>query len=117
MTKVPKTKTAPAKRYCRRRGIREHRVGKQIFLADDRLGRIHALNTVSSGIWNLLGEPQNKRQLLSILAQAFREVPRERLSRDVALILRRFEDAGVIREVKPNAAAPPQKRKRLARLT
>ncbi len=99
-------------------GISLRQVGAHVFLVDGRRDAIHSLDPISGGIWRLLAKPREREEIAAVLADAFPDVPKPRLDRDIARVLNALEAAGLVQVQAPRAAPPAaQKRKRLTRLT
>jgi len=81
--------------YGRNDGIIERQVDGDIFLIDDRRGRIHALDQMGGGIWRLLEQPQPVQDIVAVFLAAFPgRKPRE-LRRMVERFLNQLELDGL----------------------
>ncbi len=69
----------------RRRGdIEMRQVDDECFLADLDGAAIHHLNPVGRAVWTLLARPVGFDEMAGVLANAFPEIDRERIDRDLA---------------------------------
>ena len=59
--------------YARNAGVVDRTVGSQLFLINDRSGRIHAVEGAAAGVWNLLETPQSMSEMLEVFRAAFPE--------------------------------------------
>lgn len=82
------TTTLPAAGSCQRRtGLSETRMDGELYLADNRTGAIHQLDSIGMAIWDLLAEPTTPEQVSAELSLAFPDVPHARIAEDVAALL------------------------------
>lgn len=66
------------------------RIEGESFLTSPDRKAIYHLNLVGSGIWELLAEPISKEEIVSTLVEAFPQVERSTIKKDVTEILKRF---------------------------
>lgn len=71
-------------------------VGEAGFLVDSRTNRIHQLNAMGLGIWQLLQAPIGRRDIISVFVGAFPDVPEEQIRSDLSAILADLNKAGLI---------------------
>ncbi|ROR32361.1 PqqD family protein [Inmirania thermothiophila] len=87
----------PAERWVRRADIAVEAVGEALYLVDDAGGRIHRLDPVGAAVWRLLERPVGAAEIAAVLAEAFPEAGRARIEGDVAALLRRLAEEGLVR--------------------
>lgn len=57
--------------YRRNRDILQRELDGEIFLIDDELGKIHALDPMAGGIWRLLEQPMTVYDIVATFSAAF----------------------------------------------
>ena len=77
--------------YGRNDRIIEREVEGDIFLIDDRRGRIHALDQMGGGIWRLLEQPQQLQDIVAVFMAAFPGRKPKELRRMVESFLNQLE--------------------------
>lgn len=74
--------------YCRNPETLQREVDGEIFLIDDTLGEIHALDEMAGGIWRLLEQPMTVYDIVAMFSAAFPD----RKSKDLRRHVTRFLD-------------------------
>lgn len=75
-------------RYARNPEVRATDVDGEFFLVEPASGEIFYLDSVASGLWRLLAEPQEEAVLLATYREAFPEQPPAQLDADVGAALK-----------------------------
>ena len=73
--------------YCRNPGILQRELDGEIFLIDDTLGKIHALDPMACGIWRLLEQPITIHDIVAIFLAAFPDRKSTELRRQISRFL------------------------------
>ncbi|WP_157928875.1 PqqD family peptide modification chaperone [Pararhizobium haloflavum] len=73
-------------------------VGDSAFLVDQRNDKIHHLNTLGLGLWNLLENDMDEATIRTIVAGAFADVPEEVVEADVGALLQTFLAEGLAQQ-------------------
>jgi hypothetical protein len=81
--------------YGRNDHIMERQVDGDVFLIDDRRGRIHALDQMGSGIWRLLEQPQPVHDIVAVFIAAFPGRKPKELRRMVERFMSQLEQDGL----------------------
>lgn len=74
-------------RYTQNPKITERRIDDTVFLVDSDMDIVFYLDSLGSGIWQLLKEPLSLMDVTQIVQQAFPEVPPEKIAGDVARLI------------------------------
>jgi hypothetical protein len=85
-----------ARRYMRNPAISETAVDDELFLVEPESQEVFYLDTVSSGLWRLLAEPQTTDTVVSLFAAAFPDTVRADIERDVAAALAEMKRRGLV---------------------
>lgn len=73
--------------YLRKADVRDVTIDGERFLADSAGAAIYHLNPVASAVWQLLAEPRTADNLVDLMHEAFPDVARERIARDVDALI------------------------------
>lgn len=92
--------TAPV--YRRRPGIHERVIDDEIFLADPDTDTLFHLNPTGAALWRLLAESATATECVELMAAAFPDVDEQTIVADVAALLDRFADAGLVTSEPPS---------------
>ena len=82
--------------YVRNPQVRATDVDGEFFLVEPSSGEIFYLDTVASGLWRLLAEPQDEAALVEAYRAAFPEEAPERVGADVTAALRTLVEGGLV---------------------
>ncbi len=91
---------------CRRDGISERVVGDEIFLVDGTGQTIYHLNAVGAGLWRLMDGTCGPEDAAAILQEAFPDVERGLIERDVAALTSDLLRRGLLQR-DPDSTAEP----------
>ena len=86
-------------RYCRNPDILERQVDGDVFLINDEVGRIHALESMAGGIWRLLDEPLAVHEIVTVFASAFPAFKPKELRRNVNRLMGQLEHNGLTQRI------------------
>lgn len=78
-----------------RPGTTEIRLGQNLYLADAAGRAIQKIDPLGAVIWDVLAEPTPPDEIAAILAEAFPDVPRDRIEGDIARLLSHMAEAGL----------------------
>ncbi|MEO1161915.1 MAG: PqqD family protein [Pseudomonadota bacterium] len=73
--------------YSRNPEILQRELDGEIFLIDDTLGKIHALDPMACGIWRLLEQPITSYDIVAMFSVAFPDRKPKDLRRQVSRLL------------------------------
>src|SRR5690606_27790841 len=94
------TETAAAQplteRLSRRPGLSAREVDGEIFLACQRTQNIHHLDRMASAVWRALEQSLSRDEIIAIFSEAFPEVPRRKLARDIHRLVAEMVERGLI---------------------
>ncbi len=100
--------------YIRNPQVRATDVDGEFFLVEPGSGEIFYLDTVASGLWRLLAEPQDEATLVETYRAAFPDEAPERIGADVAAALQTLlegrlvsADASLLATTPPGPATTP----------
>lgn len=71
-------------------------VDDELFLVNPAGEAIYHLNPVGVALWRLLGQPIRIEEAVGLLHEAFPEVSRKRIKRDVATLLADLASRGLV---------------------
>ena len=74
-------------RYRRNPQVRATDVEGEFFLVEPASGQIYYLDQVTSGLWRLLAEPMDRRELIDTYREAFPEEPADQIAVQVGAAL------------------------------
>lgn len=77
-------------------------MGQSAFLIDERSQDIHALDPLGVALWHLMAQPVSTDALVSIVAEAFPDVPAARIADDIASLIEGLHEAGLVERVNPS---------------
>lgn len=86
----------PGRSVVQRVGVVERWIGEVLYLADPEGRAIQRMDALAAAIWGMLEEPATPDELEEALAEAFPEIPRERIAADLQALLDRLWDAGLV---------------------
>ena len=87
---------ATKEHFRRNPGIVENLVDDELFLVNPAGEAIYHLNPVGVALWRLLGQPIHLEEAVGLLHEAFPEVSRKRIKRDVARLLADLASRGLV---------------------
>lgn len=71
-------------------------IGGTLYLADPEGRGIHRMDALAAAIWELLEEPLGRQELVAVLEESFPNIAAERLAGDLAGLLARLAEAGLV---------------------
>ncbi len=92
----PRARGMPDSAVGQRRGTLVRAIGDRLYLADAEGRAIHRLDPLATAIWEVLEDTATALELEAMLAAAFPDTDRDRISVDLRHILERFVEAGLI---------------------
>ncbi len=93
---------APIGPLSQRAGSVGRWIGEVLYLADPAGRAIQRMDPLAAAIWAMLEDPATPDELVAALAEAFPDTPPERLRSDLAALLDRLSEAGLV--APPDAA-------------
>ena len=82
--------------YRRKDGISSRRLGDGLMLYDSHTDRIHTLNETGTCVWELLDGENTVEGIEGTLKHRFKDASPQRVSQDVAEILEKLRQEGLI---------------------
>lgn len=70
--------------YCRNPEILQRELDGEVFLIDDTLGKIHALDVMAGAIWRLIEQPMTVYDIVATFSAAFPDMRTKDLRRQVS---------------------------------
>jgi len=83
--------------YLRNPIIVERSIDDTVFLVNPETDAIFYLNQVGAAIWQLLTEPINVLEAVSIVQQAFPDVQPKHIAEDVSKLINEMSDRNLVR--------------------
>jgi hypothetical protein len=91
--------------YRRFPGYAARDIDGEIFLINNQLDRINALDTTSSAIWRLLETPHSLHDCLEIFSAAYPDMKKARRTKIVTTAMQNLEKAGLVYKTPPKVTA------------
>ena len=92
----PPVRVVAAGHLVRMPGVKEKAVGEELFLVDPDDQSIHQLSAVGAALWRLLAQPCPLEDAVDVLHQAFPNVKRARIKKDVQGLVAGLEKRGLL---------------------
>lgn len=86
----------PGGRLAQRAGSMERWIGEVLYLADRGGRAIQRMDPLAAAIWAMLEDPATPEDLVAAVVEAFPDTPRERIRTDLAALLDRLFEAGLV---------------------
>lgn len=88
--------TVPAALPTARQDLLLRRVGSEWVLFDARANRAHVLNHTAAVVWTYCDGGHDSGEIAAAIAREVRDAPGPAIAEDVAAVLRRFADEGLL---------------------
>jgi len=92
----PPVRDVASGHLARMPGVKEKAVGEELFLVDPADQTIHRLNAVGAALWRILAQPCCFDDAVEVLHQAFPNVKRARIQKDVQGLVAGLEKRGLL---------------------
>ncbi len=86
-------------RYVRNPRIAERSIDDSVFLVDCDTDIVFYLNSLSTGIWQLLSEPLSALDATNIVQQAFPDLPPDEIAGDVSRLISDMSEKNLVLNV------------------
>ena len=82
--------------YVRNPKIAERSIDDTVFLIDPETDIVFYLNPLSTGLWQLLREPISVFNAITIVQQAFPDIPSKKIARDVSKLINEMSKRNLV---------------------